>query len=575
MIVKPLQVRDYAYKTVAYLFGPGRHNEHTNPHLVAAWNTHTPDPGRHPDQHTVGKLAARLDIPLKALRPEHRPEIKYLHIPLRAAPEDRHLTDDEWATAARRVLTAGGLLTKGDDQGCRWIAVRHADDHIHLLVTTIRQDGRAPNLPRRYINAMRREVDRIEADLGLRQLKPGDGTAAKHPGHREHFKARRQAQPAESIRLRTTVREALAASATVTELVTHLAERGVIADVTRKPSSDIRGITFAHQPTDGDEPVWFSGSRLAPDLSLPQLLTRLKAAEHFTTSYHPNDPWRHAARALDQFPRTLGHADDQRATDHIHAVGTLLDAAAQTAPTTGRAELRQAAIAFERATRTRREADYQAGQALRDFAYQLTSAAGTGDSAAWLLCAAIAAVVAVARWHEARHHQQQAQAAKQTLTHLRAAYQQTAAEPLARLAAQPPAPHITSRWETYIRTVLPQAAERITTDPAWPALATTLQLTQTTTGKPPTFLTTEHGKRELTVAEDPIALLLWRLHDQQAEQHHRRVEAAAKRTTQRYNPKASPQISGTSEQPQRVSPPSPVPGGDLKHMPARATETAQ
>ena len=556
MIVKPLQVRDYAYKTVAYLFGPGRHNEHTNPHLVAAWNTHTPDPGRHPDQHTVGKLAARLDIPLKALRPEHRPEIKYLHIPLRAAPEDRHLTDDEWATAARRVLTAGGLLTEGDDQGCRWIAVRHADDHIHLLVTTIRQDGRAPNLPRRYINAMRREVDRIEADLGLRQLKPGDGTAAKHPGHREHFKARRQAQPAESIRLRATVREALAASASVQELVTHLARRGVIADVTHKPSGDIRGITFAHQPAGGTEPVWFSGSRLAPDLSLPKILTRLKAVEHFTTGYHPADPWRRAARTLDQFPRALVQADDHQAADHIHAVGTLLDAAAQTAPTTARTELRQASIAFERATRTRIEADHQTGHALRELAYQLTRAPGSAGSAAWLLCAAIAAVRAIARWHEARHHQQQAQAAQQALTHLRAAYQHTAAEPLALIAAQAPDPHTANRWTTYIHTALPQAADRITTSPTWPALATTLQHAQTTTGKPPALATTEDDRKELSDAENPAALLLWRLHDQQAEQQHQRALAATSRTSQRYSLNTTPQASDTaghSRQPPRPS----------------------
>ena len=25
-------------RTVNYLFGPGKHNEHTNPHLVAAWD---------------------------------------------------------------------------------------------------------------------------------------------------------------------------------------------------------------------------------------------------------------------------------------------------------------------------------------------------------------------------------------------------------------------------------------------------------------------------------------------------------------------------------------------------------
>ncbi|MGP4115523.1 mobilization protein, partial [Streptomyces sp. 4N509B] len=275
MIVKPIQVRDVAYKTVRYLFGPGRHNEHTDPHLVASWNGFAPDPGRHPQRHTVGTLTAQLDVPIKALPKHMRPEVKYLHIPLRAAPDDRHLTDDEWAGVARRVLHAARLQPEGDDQACRWIAVRHAEDHIHLLATLVRQDGRTPDLPRRYIQAMRREVDRIETDLGLRRLKRGDGTAAKRPSHREHFQAHRTGTTPVSIRLRTAVRRALAASTTVDELSTHLADHGVLIRIARKPSGAIRGITFAHQPTNGQHPVWYSGSRLAPDLSLPKILNRL------------------------------------------------------------------------------------------------------------------------------------------------------------------------------------------------------------------------------------------------------------------------------------------------------------
>ncbi len=120
-------------------------------------------------------------------RPNRRPGAKYLHIPIRTAPEARQLTDSEWAAVARRVLTTGGLLTRSEDrQGPRWIALRHADDHIHLLVGLVRQDGRAPDPPKMYLKTMRREVDRIEADLGLRQLDSGDGTAARRPGPGEY-----------------------------------------------------------------------------------------------------------------------------------------------------------------------------------------------------------------------------------------------------------------------------------------------------------------------------------------------------------------------------------------------------
>ncbi|MEZ0065542.1 hypothetical protein ABIA32_001538 [Streptacidiphilus sp. MAP12-20] len=530
MIVKPIRTRSYAYKAVAYLFGPGRTNEHTDPHLVAAWIDRAPDPGRHPDRDTIGKLAARLDIPIKALRPDQRPEVKYLHIPIRTAPGDRHLADAEWATVARRVLTAGGLLIDGDTQGPRWIAVRHADDHIHLLVGLVRQDGRAPEQPKYWINKMRREVDRIEEDLHLNLVRRGDGTAAKRPGHKEHFKATRTNQAPESVRLRSAVREALAASASVDELVTHLAGHGVFANVARKPSGDIRGITFAHQPDNGGEPVWFSGSRLAPDLSLPKILTRLAAAEHFTTGYQPADPWRHAARHLDRYPRALNHGTDQEAADHIHALGALLDATTQTAPEPARAELRAAASTFERATRSRKEADYQAGRALRELAYQITHTHGTGDAVTWLLCVMIDAVIVTARWHQAHRNQQQESAARQALTHLRAAYQRTAAQPLARLTHQAPDRRITTRWETWIHAQAPDLAERITTDPHWPALLVTLGRADAS-GSGPVALS-DDDRKDLSQTDNPAALLLWRLQDQQADRITTRTRSALARSTQ-------------------------------------------
>jgi hypothetical protein len=531
MIVKPITVHSYAYNTVAYLFGPGRTNEHTDQHLVAAWSDHAPDPGRHPEQHTVGKLAARLDVPLKALRPNQRPDAKYLHIPIRTAAEDRQLTDSEWAVVARRVLAAGGLLTHSEDrQGPRWIAVRHAPDHIHLLVGLIRQDGRAPDLPKMYIKAMRREVDRIEADLGLRQLNPGDGTAAKHPGHQEYFKAARQQQPAESIRLRTTVRQALAASATVKQLVTNLAGHGVLANVTLKPSGDIRGITFAHQPDHGQEPVWYSGSRLAPDLSLPKILERIRAAHHFTNGRQGDSPWHQAALAVSALPGHLDHGDDQQAADDIHALGALLDATAQAGPAVSQVELRHAAIAFERATRFTKEADYQAGRALREVAWQLTRHHAQGDIALELLCLLVTVMAAVARWHQSHQHRQQQGAAQQTLTHLRTAYQQAASAPLTQLSARTPDSNTCRRYEQYVRTTLPDHAEQVLASPNWAALAATLHYAAQAGLDPRTLLTDE--QELLARADDPAAHLIWRTTAEATATLQARASAATTRTTQ-------------------------------------------
>ncbi|GGP89037.1 hypothetical protein GCM10010249_03410 [Streptomyces roseolilacinus] len=67
---------------------------------------------------------------------------------VRTAPGDRYLTDAEWAEVARRIVHAAGIAPDGDEKACRWIAVRYADDHIHIMATTIRADGRRPRTHR-------------------------------------------------------------------------------------------------------------------------------------------------------------------------------------------------------------------------------------------------------------------------------------------------------------------------------------------------------------------------------------------------------------------------------------------
>jgi hypothetical protein len=63
----------------------------------------------------------------------------------------------------------------------------------------VRQDGRRARRDH-DIRAVQREARRIEVDYGLRRLKAGDGTAAKRPTSKEHFKAARLGQDATSRR---------------------------------------------------------------------------------------------------------------------------------------------------------------------------------------------------------------------------------------------------------------------------------------------------------------------------------------------------------------------------------------
>src|SRR6266550_3500645 len=86
-----------ARRLLYYLYGPGKANEHTDPHLVAGFA----DPAE--------------------LEPERRPS---------GAPDLRRLAGllaqplaAEWAQVAAGIMHRTGLVPEGDDLGVRWVAV--------------------------------------------------------------------------------------------------------------------------------------------------------------------------------------------------------------------------------------------------------------------------------------------------------------------------------------------------------------------------------------------------------------------------------------------------------------------
>jgi hypothetical protein len=132
-----------------YLFGPGRHEEHTDPHIVASWrHPASLEPPLRPDgKRDFAKLTGLLKQPQAALGERGYPRPVW-HCSMRAAPGDRMLSDDEWAAIAHEVMHRTGLSPYGqEDEAVRWIAVCHGDDHIHLVAMLARQDGGSPACP--------------------------------------------------------------------------------------------------------------------------------------------------------------------------------------------------------------------------------------------------------------------------------------------------------------------------------------------------------------------------------------------------------------------------------------------
>ncbi|MEU2874138.1 relaxase/mobilization nuclease domain-containing protein [Streptomyces olivoreticuli] len=516
-----------------YLYGPGTHEEHVDPHLVAAWDSLAPDPGRDP-QATYADLQQLLDQPVEALAKQRRPAKHVWHLSVRAAPDDPALSDEQWGDIARRMVAATGIAPGGDTAGCRWAAVRHAGDHIHIIATTVREDGRKARL-NNDAGRSQAEARLIEAEYGLKQLNTGDGTAAQRPTSAERHKTERKKRdrtPREE--LRESVRRAAAGATSEEEFFDRLASAGLLIRRRVAPSGDLLGYTVAlpdDRNKDG-EPVFYSGSKLAPDLSLPRIRERWSAdpepgesssaqpsRDPRSAASGPASARRHAATAAWQAVLVIDHGTDAIVAAQIAATGEVLDALAKTSAAHTRKQLREAAFAFERASRSHVRAERGHDRALRQAARDLIysgPALGRGEdgaTTAMLIDMAFLLVTAAAHWHGKKEHAQQAAAAQQAAEHLRAAYQAAAGQPMAvlyqrgRHLSQP----LQRKQAAYLRQAVPKLAEQILAEPGWYALAATLADAEAAGHEPAALLTETAARRELGTAESLSDVLVWRL----------------------------------------------------------------
>ncbi|WJV47150.1 mobilization protein [Streptomyces flavofungini] len=560
---------------LAYLYGPGRHDEHLDPHIVAGFAMLAmPDPGRD-ENATLTELGRYLDEPVRLRNSEFgQPVTDHVwHCPVRAAPEDRYLSDVEWSEIARRIVHAAGIAPEGDDLACRWIAVRHADDHMHILATTVREDGRRPKL---HNNGIRvgDECRKIEKDYGLRQLKKGDGTANRRPTQADMHKATRLGWEQTSQQwLEDRIRAAIPHVTDAEELLTYLEADGLAVKPRRGPSGDLLGYAVG-RPGDVNakgEQIYKPGGKIAPDLSLPKLQARLATS---TAEEHPTarrsrtaTPWHQATDALDSLHAELtdatgddGSGSDARAQAHIAALGELIEATAQHTPDGLCVELRTASRAFARTQRSRIRAEDRAADAVRIAARDIvhTATGPDGSALAALLAALVWATILAKRWHEAKNHAHQADAARRTLHHLQTAADHALAPTLTELAHHQPREEARRTLASDVRTAVPDHAERILADRSWPALAALLADAEAGGHKPHQLLKEAAEQRELGTARQSARVLITRIqHTSRNPVPNRRAEAA------RQSSATWASVSGgTVPPPHRSAAPAPVPGRD-------------
>ncbi|CAB4896456.1 MAG: hypothetical protein F2825_00225 [Actinobacteria bacterium] len=290
-----------------YLFTEGQAGEkglesaHSDPRVIASWDG-APQQLQPPvcgGKRDFAALTGRLTEPLLALEmtaAELKKAKPVFHLTVAAAKDpdtgdlvDRYLTDEQWADIAGEYMHRLGLARRGDEQqAVRWVAIRHADDHVHIVATLARQDGRRPRLSNdRYRS---REASRfIEDKYGLRVTSAASRTGRPPTSRAEGRKhattaARRRAAgrpaPAAPDRevLRRQVRVAAAGATSLPDFLARLRADGLLVRerFSTVNAGDITGYAVAlPDKYDGvGKPIFFGGGKLAPDLTLPKLQRR-------------------------------------------------------------------------------------------------------------------------------------------------------------------------------------------------------------------------------------------------------------------------------------------------------------
>ncbi|MPY12264.1 relaxase/mobilization nuclease domain-containing protein [Arthrobacter bussei] len=261
---------------MVYLAGPGRANEHEEPHLVAgdaslmAWH----------DDNELNRDAA-LDIAnsLDRAKQFYGTDVDgghVFHCSLSLAAEEGKLTDQQWGDIANDYMDSMGFTGADGKAPCRWVAVRHGvskngNDHVHIVASMVRDDGTKWNDWKSKYKSQ--QVSReLEKKYGLNQL--GEIRAERGFTPAEQEKARRQGKPeVERHSVARTVRACAAASSDEAEFVRRTRQEGLLVRprFAAGRSDVVTGYSVAERPVRGERAIWYGGNAMGRDLTLPKL----------------------------------------------------------------------------------------------------------------------------------------------------------------------------------------------------------------------------------------------------------------------------------------------------------------
>ena len=435
-----------------YLVGPGRANEHENPHVIAGSRDIVRKWG---DWETISvsqasEIATRLDAYMhetgtfptgKARRfnpatgaVEWNGEIEANHVwhcSLSLSPEEAALGDEVWGRIASDFMSEMGFSGTDGKAPCRWVAIHHGSaknggDHIHIAATIVREDGTkwSPWYDQRRAQKACNVLEHRYGLLVVESREHARGSRCDSAAAQNAAKRAGTSRTGRAV-LEERLRAAATAAASEADFVRRARRLGVRLHP-RFASGRIDivvGYSATLRTENGQQTRWWGGGRIARDLTLTQLRTRwqdtpssaLEAVEAWKGHYPKRAPydgplWQDRLRALEHF-RT--HLDRLSPTDHVGLanaaadIAGLLHAQAITARTTGgRDMLERAAVQVGRCAQLKtRPADKRlvdvGARMASDLALSIAAATNPRMAAIALAHATVDLVHTIAELHEA------------------------------------------------------------------------------------------------------------------------------------------------------------------------------
>lgn len=435
-----------------YLVGPGRANEHENPHVIAGSRDIVRKWG---DWETISvsqasEIATRLDAYMhetgtfptgktRRFNPatgqvEWTGEIEATHVwhcSLSLSPEEAALGDEVWGRIAADFMDTMGFTGSDGKAPCRWVAIHHGSaknggDHIHIAATIVREDGTkwSPWYDQRRAQ---KACNVLEHRYGLLVVESREHARGSRCDSAAAQNAAKRAGASRTDRavLEERLRAAATAAASEADFVRRARRLGVRLHprFARGRTDIVVGYSAALRTEDGQQTRWWGGGRIARDLTLTQLRTRWQdtpssaheAVEAWKGHYPKRAPydgplWEDRIRALESF---RAHLDRLSPTDHVGLanaaadIAGLLHAQAITARTSGgRDMLERAAVQVGRCAQLKtRPADKRlvdvGARMASDLALSIAAATNPRMAAVALAHATVDLVQAIADLHEA------------------------------------------------------------------------------------------------------------------------------------------------------------------------------